>query len=143
MTAVAQRQEAPIARSKVFELERHILAMPQVEIPIVHHFSPGVYAREAHIPKGLIVTGAIHKFPTLNILSKGDISVLIDGNVKRIQAPYTVVSPAGTKRIAITHEDCVWTTIFGTEMTVPEDIVNHFTTNDEQEYLTNCERKLI
>lgn len=109
--------------------------LPQLEIPVRHFFSPGVYAREIQIPKGAIVTGKIHKFSQLNILSKGDISVMTEDGIKRVQAPFTIVSPPGTKRIAYAHEDCVWTTIHGTDETDLEKIEDRFIAQDEAEYL--------
>jgi hypothetical protein len=53
-----------------------------------------------------------------------------------VSAPFTIVSPPGTKRIACTHTECVWTTFFVTKETDPEKILAEFTTNDEQEYLS-------
>ena len=122
-------------REKVFKAEELMLQMPQLELEVKHYFSHGVYARELYIPKDTILVGKLHKYPQLNILSKGDISVLIDEEVKRIQAPYTVVSPAGTKRIAYTHEDTIWLTIHGTEETNLDAIEEYFTANSEQDYL--------
>ena len=125
-------------RDKVIALESLMKEQPQLELKVVHYFSPGVYARELHIPAGTMLTGKIHKYEQLNILVKGDMSVLTENGMKRVQAPFTVVSPAGTKRIAYAHEDCVWTTILGTEQKDPEQIENSFTVNNEQEYLDFC-----
>jgi hypothetical protein len=61
--------------------------------------------------------------------------VLIDGTFVDVSAPFTVVSPPGTKRIAIAVTDCVWTTILGTDETDPEVIEKHFTIKTEKEYL--------
>ena len=121
-------------REKVFKAQALMLQMPQRELEVKHYFSHGVYARELYIPKDTILVGKLHKYPQLNILSKGDISVLIDEEVKRIQAPYTVVSPAGTKRIAYTHEDTVWITILGTNETDVDLIEETFTAKTEQEF---------
>jgi hypothetical protein len=125
-------------RDKVLVLEDMMREIPQLDIPVRHFFSPGVYAREIQIPKGAIVTGKIHKFSQLNILSKGEMSVMTEDGVKRVQAPFTIVSPPGTKRIAYAHEDCVWTTIHGTEETDLDKIEQHFIAQDEQEYLAFC-----
>ena len=129
-------------REKVFKAEALMLQMPQRELEVKHYFSQGVYARELYIPKDTILVGKLHKYKQLNILSKGDISVLIDEEVKRIQAPFTVVSPAGTKRIAYTHEDSVWLTIHGTEETDIDLIEDIFTASSEQDYLDFINRQL-
>lgn len=112
--------------------------MPQIDIPVRHLFSPGVYAREISIPKGAVVTGHIHKYAQLNILSKGVMLLVSDHETHRVEAPFTVVSPPGTKRAAWALEDCVWTTIHGTDETDLEKIEAHFIAKDEAEYLSFC-----
>lgn len=103
-----------LLKDKIFAIENLMKQQPQLDLNVIHHFSYGVYARELHIPAGTLLAGEIHKLENLNILSKGEISVLIDDKIRRIEAPFTVVSPPGTKRIAYAHTDCIWTTIHGT-----------------------------
>lgn len=127
---------ARTTRDKVFALEEHMRQQPQVVITPVHHFSPGVYAREITIPANVVLTGEIHKYSQLNILSKGRMSVLTEDGVVEVEAPFTVVSPPGTKRVAHTLTECVWTTVLATEETDVEKIENHFIAKSELEYLT-------
>jgi hypothetical protein len=123
---------------KVYALEALMKLQDQVECKVIHHFSKGVYAREVHIPAGTIVTGEIHKFTNLNILSKGRIQVLVGDIIQEVEAPFTVVSPPGTKRVARALTDCVWTTIHGTDE-VDLNIIEHtFTAKSEQEWLEFC-----
>ena len=132
-TVSVEQQDA--LRTKVLDLESQMLQLPQLELKVIHHFSNGVYARELHIPKGTVLTGAIHKYENLNIMSKGDMTIVTETGPLRVQAPFTVVSPPGTKRIAYAHEDTIWTTIFGTHEKDPETVVDIFTTRSEAEYL--------
>jgi hypothetical protein len=130
-------------REKVNAIETEMRRMVQVEMPVKHHFanagSPqGTYARELFIPKGTVLTGKIHKYAQINIMSKGDISVLTEDGVKRVQAPFIIVSPAGTKRIAYAHEDTVWTTIHSTSETDLEKIEAQFIAQNDSEYLEFC-----
>lgn len=112
-----------------------------VVCPVTHHFSKGVYAREIFIPAGTVLTGEIHKHENLNILSKGDISVRMDdGSIVRVQAPFTTVSPPGTKRAAYAHTDCVWTTIHGTDERDVDKIKNEFIATSYGDYLSHCEQ---
>lgn len=128
-------------RQKIHAIEAMMKLETQVEIPVRHYFSQSVYAREITIPKGTLVTGKIHKYQQLNILSKGEMSVWIeDGDIKRVKAPFTTVSPPGTKRIAFAHEECVWTTILPTDETNPDKIEAHFIAQSEAEYLEFCEQ---
>lgn len=88
-----------------------------------------------HIPAGVILTGEIHKFENLNILSQGKIEVLTEKGMETVEAPFTVVSPAGTKRIARAITDCVWTTVHGTDENDLNIIEKTFIAKSEQEWL--------
>lgn len=125
-------------RDKVFEIEALMKDMPQLELKVVHYFSKGVYARELHIPAGTVLVGEIHKFRNLNILSCGRIQVSTEDGIIEVEAPFTVVSPAGTKRIARALVDCVWTTIHGTDETDLNSIEKTFIAKSEDEWLEFC-----
>jgi len=130
-------------RDKVNIIEAEILKHPQLDPVVKHHFSPGIYARELHIPAGAILTGRIHKYENLNILSAGEMAVLTEDGMKRVSAPFTVVSPPGTKRVAYAFTDCVWTTILSTDETDPDVIEQFFTAGSEQEYLDFVEQQKL
>ncbi len=89
---------------------------------ITHYFAPGVYAREMWMPAGCLITGKIHLTEHLNILSQGKVSVSNKGESVMMTAPYTFVSPVGTKRAIYAHEDSTWTTIHATDLTDPDEI---------------------
>ena len=122
-------------RDKVSLIEDEMRKHEQRVIPVKHYFSPGVYAREITIPADTLLTGRIHKYEQLNILSGGEISVLTDEGMKRVKAPFTVISPPGTKRIAYAHTECTWTTILATDEKDPDAIEALFTVATEQEFL--------
>lgn len=113
----ANQFEDPDLRQKILSMEAFMLEQSQVEIPVVHHFSEGIYAREITAPAGVIMTGMVHKFEHLNIMSRGEVSVLTEDGIKRFKAPCTFVSKPGTKRIGYVHEEMVWTTIHATTET--------------------------
>src|SRR5690242_14347777 len=101
----------PPMRERIFALEAEMKKLPQLDIPVKHYFSHGIYAREITVPAGALITGVIHKQPQVNILSYGAMVVTIGEDVKEVQASHTVVSPPGVKRAALAITDCVWTTI--------------------------------
>jgi quercetin dioxygenase-like cupin family protein len=133
-------------QKRVLKLEREIGKLPQVELPIRHFFitSPlgvtGGYAREMTILKGAALVGRVHKHPCINIISKGDISVTTDDGLKRIKAPHTFVSPAGTKRAGYAHEETLWTTFHLTGETDVDKIEDELGTVTHQEYLEYVEK---
>lgn len=105
-------------KDKIDRLEAELFKSPhQIEIKTTHTFAKGLYAREIFIPKGTLLTGKVHKHEHLNIVSLGDITVLTEDGLKRIQAPCTLVSRPGTKRVGFAHEDTVWTTVHATDET--------------------------
>jgi quercetin dioxygenase-like cupin family protein len=122
-------------RDKVFAAEAIMRKMPQVKIDPVHRFSQGLYAREITIPAGVTLTGEIHKYPQINFLLKGTIQVLVDEEIITLTAPQTVCSPAGTKRIAHTLTECVWTTVLPTELNNVDEIERQFIAKTENEWL--------
>src|ERR1700677_1255262 len=60
-------------RAAIDKFQKLVEAIPQVEFPIKHYFSKGVYAREMFLPKGHFCVGKIHKHENLMILSQGDV----------------------------------------------------------------------
>lgn len=121
-------------RALVMEEEQRMLAMPQLELKVVIHKAPGIHARELHIPARTALTGRIHKFDNLNTLSDGKMLIAMDDGWYFVQAPYTVVSPAGTKRMAITLTDCVWTTYVATNEPNADAVMDEFTCLTEDEF---------
>ena len=124
-----------LTRDKIFDWENLVKRYEQIELKVKHIFSHGVYARELYIPAGVILTEQIHKFENLNILSKGSMLVSVDGDMIEVTAPFTVVSPPGTKRIAQAITDCIWTTIHGTFERDLDIIENCFIAHNEQKWL--------
>lgn len=125
-------------RDKVRATEELMRGLPQVELPVKHHFSHGVYGRELIIPKGVTLTGKIHKYSQLNVLVSGALLVLTENGVVEARPPFVIVSPPGTKRIAYALEDTIWLTVHGTHETDLEVIEATFIAQSEVEYLQFC-----
>ena len=135
-------------RFKLERANRLIGQMPQlvegVDYKINHYFADGVYAREGWLRKDTVFVGRVHLHSQINILSKGDVTVLTPEGLRRYTAPCTWTAPKGTQRAAYTHEDTVWTTILGTDETDPDVIFDTYTKPTYDDYLA-CEelRKLV
>lgn len=124
-----------INRDKVNAFEALMAQLPQVDLKVEHYFSLGLYARALEIPKGIMLTGKIHKFEQLNILAKGKMKLSMGEGYKIVEAPFIIVSPPGTKRIAEALEDCIWITVHGTHETDIDLIEKQFIAQDEKDYL--------
>jgi len=107
---------APIARQKIMAIQRACQGLPDGQRmdespPLKHWLSPGIYAREIHLPAGTVVVGKIHRHRHFNIISKGSISCYTEFGLETHTAPASFISEPGTKRVVHTHEDAIWTTI--------------------------------
>lgn len=109
-------------RSFIVELENRVIEHPSSKnglelknfIKVKHKFSEGMYIRECPIPRGQIVVGMIHRHDHPVFLLRGSARVLTEsGGIEELKAPYYGISPAGTKRLLMTHEDCLWVTCHG------------------------------
>lgn len=97
-------------RQWIQDLQDFLKDFPQVELPLKHYYSKGVYGREIFMAKDSLVIGKIHKHQTMNVITKGKVTVLSVEGVKEITAPFTFVSQPGAKRVVFVHEDCTWST---------------------------------
>lgn len=83
--------------------------------PLKHSFAEGCYIREIYNPKNELIVTKIHKISHPFFLLKGEMSILTEKGVKRIKAPYHGITPAGTKRVIYTHEECIFVTVHVTK----------------------------
>ena len=103
--------------SSIENLERAMLSTQQVEIPLFHAFSPGVYLRQVTMPSGTFVIGHQHKTEHFNIVLSGRASVFMDGMVHEVVAPAIIKSNANVRKLLFIHETMIWATIHPTDET--------------------------
>lgn len=130
-------------RDRVNFAEKLMKQLPQRELKVEHNFSFGVYARILYIPADTILVGKLHKYPQINLLRQGCLSVLVGEEVKKLKAPCVVASPAGTKRIAQVHLDTIWVTIHGTYLRDVGQIEDYFIAQDDKDYLDFMRQKNV
>lgn len=91
------------------ELEQAMIATGKtIELKCNHYFSHGVYTRELFIPKGTVLTGKIHRYSSVNIISKGKIRAISDKGIHDIEAPHVFVTGPFVKKAGFALEDTVW-----------------------------------
>jgi hypothetical protein len=147
MSDLAELPKNLAIREKIVSVEarlRNALERGAVEpdCPLKHHFAPGAYGREIFIPKDSLIVGKIHKHSHLNMLMKGRVSVLTEEGPKMLEAPLTMVSPAGTKRVVYTHEDTVWVTVHLTNETDLGKIEDEVIAKSFEEFETMISHKM-
>ena len=100
-----------IDHEKIDELEAALIQGEEVDCPLVHRFSKGLYIREVSMPAGTIVTTKIHRSQHPFIISKGKVNVMIGDEITTLEAPYCGITEPGTRRVIYILEDCVWSTV--------------------------------
>jgi hypothetical protein len=92
-------------------LVEEFLKEPQVECPLVHRFSDGIYLREITMPKDTAVIGRKHLTTHFNILLSGKCRVIVGDSITELAAPATWESKAGDQKVVNCVEECVWATV--------------------------------
>jgi hypothetical protein len=93
---------------KIEAIEKALMQYEQVEIPVMHLFSDGMYIRQILIPKGTLLTSRYHKREQLDVMLSGSMSIVTNDGIVQIKAPFSGVSKPGLKRIGYAHEDTLW-----------------------------------
>lgn len=130
-------------REKADRLERAMLALPQPDCPVRHYFAPGLYAREMSIPKGVSVTGAVHKTEHLIVVSMGRLRVSTDGGWRDVAAGETITCKPGMKNAVFALEDSRWTNFLPNpdNITDTDALVERYTESKASELLGGPDNK--
>lgn len=99
---------------------------PQVDCPVYHHFSPGIYIRELNVPSNTVLAGYKQKTEHLNIFLQGAVLIIgNDGHLTEMKAPMIFTSPPGRK-IGYVKEFMVWLNVYNTTETDIETLENTY-----------------
>ena len=88
-----------------------------IDVPVQHHFAPGVYMRQMDAKAGTLVVSKMHRTEHMNVLLKGSLTIATENGIEYLQAPCVIKSMPGTKRIGYFHEDTSWMTVHPTTET--------------------------
>lgn len=79
-------------------IQAEIEKYDQIDIPIEHFFSEGLYGRHMTVPEDGVVVGKVHKHAHLAILLEGTVRVSSKYGTALYSAPYVINVNAGDKR---------------------------------------------
>ena len=123
--------EALIRRNDGYldELEVYIRKeLPPAECEFRHWFTPNMYVREMSAKAGFVLLSRIHLTEHPFTVAKGKLQVSIDkGDWVTLEAGFTGITRAGTRRAGLVLEDCLFLTyhalpgITGEENDWPEE----------------------
>jgi hypothetical protein len=112
-------------RAAIEKRKGEMLESPnRVDLPVTESLQSGLYTRTLFIPKGCELIGKIHRKPCVNIVAKGDISIMTETGFLRVQAGYSITSPAGIQKIGYAHEDTIFINVFRTDVTDISEVEN-------------------
>jgi hypothetical protein len=127
---------------RIDELEAVILSLPQIDCPLVHRFTKGMYIREIFMEAGSLITSKIHNTNHPFVISKGVVNVSIDnGDWIELAAPHTGITLQGTRRVLYIVSDCVWTTFHPLDFISGEE--NDLTEEEKSEIVAKIEDKIL
>ena len=114
------------------EIQEQVAQLPQVEIPIFHHFAPNLYMRQMEVMAGTLRVTKMHKTEHFLTVLKGSATILDSNGLMHVQAPQVIKTQKGTKRVIYFHEDSVWLTTHPTSETDLDTIENQLIVPDSQ-----------
>lgn len=89
---------------------------------IQHHFTAGVYAKEVHIPAGMLLVSHSHPHDHLSILASGRIVLTVNGVATEMTGPRAINILARHEHTVVALTDSVWFCIHATEETDPAKV---------------------
>ena len=99
-------------RQHLARLEQAMIATGKtIDLPVSHYFAHGTYVRELFIPAGTVLTGKIHRYSCVNVLSSGCVKVITDEGEATIRAPHTFVTGGNVKKAIAALEDSTFLNI--------------------------------
>jgi len=147
MSAIELKKSFEEARNDIIKLEQVMMAMPERRIHIEpkHYFAPGIYMREIFIPKGVTLTGKIHKTEHMCVLSQGKVRVWNGDGTKTLIASSVVPSSPGVKRAIHAIEDSVWINVHHNPENIRdlEQIEKYYVSNSLPEFLEFTEQNKL
>jgi len=121
ITLMQPKQAEPIEipnidyRIALLRIERGMRQHPNCKdgsfFPVKHTFAHGMYIREIFCPAGSMILSYIHKHSNPLFLLQGDITIIEESGRRRVKAPCSVITPAGTQRIVFHHTDTIVSTV--------------------------------
>jgi hypothetical protein len=88
-----------------------LAASPQIEVPVEHLFTPGMYVRKCTIQADAYVLGKKHRHQHPTLLVRGECTINTDEGMVRITAPHMWISQEGAQRALYTHTQCEFVTV--------------------------------
>ena len=118
---IAMAPASPAVLAQLDEINKIILACPQIELATEHLFHGGMYARTIRLQSGTKMMGSLIKLATVLIVH-GDCSVLIGDQRVELTGYNVIPGCAGRKQFFWTHGPVEMTMIYPTSLGTVEEV---------------------
>lgn len=118
----------------VEDLERELLKLPQVDMPVEESFTEDNYTRQILIKAGTRLTGCVWLDDYVDIMVYGHILVGTPDGVVELKGFNKLDGKAGRKRIGIAIEDTLWITVHHLAVGRCKDALNRLSVRSMQDY---------
>jgi hypothetical protein len=98
-------------KGPIWDLQKLMLKLPQLELPTEHFFANGMYLRHIWVPRGMTIIGRVHKQEHFAICALGHFGISDGIRSFEMFAGDVKVSPPGSKRIGYAIVDSVFITV--------------------------------
>jgi quercetin dioxygenase-like cupin family protein len=98
-------------RAAIQWVEDETLKLPQVDQPLNHFFTDGLYWRQIFNPKGCIITTKIHGEHNISVVTEGRIACITEDGMEILESGMMFITKPGTKRVLYAQEDTIFNTI--------------------------------
>ncbi len=123
-------------KGRIDLLQYSLGLLPQVDCPLKHVFTPGLYAREIFMPAGTMIVSRVHKTRHPFVISLGHVAVWTEERgMVELRAPFSGVTEPGTRRILYVFEDTIWTTFHVTDETDLDKLQEQLTDSPDVSYV--------
>lgn len=141
------------AQEKIDNLQVALADFESVDCPLKHVYLQGVYIRQIKMPAitinsqgeevQTVVVSKVHKTMHPYCITQGKVAVYnsADEFCGLIEAPYAGMTPAGTRRVLVIVEDCLWLTIHRLPYITGDE--NNWSESQKEVLLMKIEKDLI
>jgi hypothetical protein len=130
-------------RQAIAQLQERMIATPGAMLgdccPLKHTFAHGLYIREITMPAGILIVTKLHKYSHAAFILQGDVSIMEETGPRRVSAPASFITPAGTKRVVFTHSETIWITVHATDKTDIKEIEEEIIAKSFEDMENNME----
>lgn len=93
-----------------------LLSEGPLDLSYTHVMTPGLYVRSVAMPAGSAGVSKIHRTEHVFMLTKGKVFIGAEGEgVIEAVAPFMQITSPGTRRVILSEQDSIWTTVHSTK----------------------------